>query len=92
MLSSKEIVSLISISTPPPLILWRSYRTATHPVVLCELVLLVSLVLRIAAILALLLLRKVCSSVISSLIPFAFHLIRCRLLVDVGVESDPGFT
>ena len=42
MLSMKGIVSLISISRPPPLSLWRSSRTAAHPGVLSGLVLLVS--------------------------------------------------
>ena len=41
-LSTKGIVSLISISRPPPLFLWRSCRTAAHPGVLSGLVLLVS--------------------------------------------------
>ena len=73
MLSTKGIVSLISISRPPHLYLCRSSSTAAHPGVLCGLVLLVSLVSWIAAMLTLLLLRKVSSSVISPLIPFAFH-------------------
>ena len=30
MLSTKRIISLISISRPPPLFLWRSSRTAAH--------------------------------------------------------------
>ena len=64
MLSTKGIVSLISISRPPTLVLWRSSRTATHPGVLSGLVLLVSLVSWIAAMLTLLLWRLVSSSVI----------------------------
>ena len=69
MLSTKGIVSLISISRLPPLFLWRSCRTATHPGVNCGLVSLVSLVSWIAA---MLLLRKVSSSVIFPLIPSRF--------------------
>ena len=41
--------------------------------------------------LTLLLWRKVSSSVIFPLIPFAFHCIRRRLLVGVGVETVAGF-
>ena len=44
MLSTKRIVSLISINRPPPLFLWRSCRTATHHGVLSSLVLLVGFV------------------------------------------------
>ena len=44
MLSTKGIVSLISISRPPPLLFWRSSRTADHPGVLSGFDLLVSLV------------------------------------------------
>ena len=55
MLSTKGIVSLISISRPPPLFLWRSSRTAAHPGVLGGLDLLVSLVSWIADMLTLLL-------------------------------------
>ena len=36
-------------------------------------------------------LRKVSSSVVLPLIPIAFRYISRRQLVDVGVESDPGF-
>ena len=64
MLSTNVIVSLISISRPPPLFLWRSSRSAANPGVLCGLDLLVSLVSWIAAMLTLLLWRKVSSSVI----------------------------
>ena len=41
--------------------------------------------------LTLLLCRKVSSSVIFPLIPFAFHCINRRQLVGVGVETGPGF-
>ena len=68
MLSTKGMVSLISISRPPPLFLWRSSRTAAHHGVLSGLVLLVSLDLKIAEMLTLLLWRKVSSSVILPLI------------------------
>ena len=88
MLSTKRIVSLISISKPPPLFVWRSSRTDTHPGVLSGLVLLVSLVSWIAAMLTLLLWRKVRCSVIFALIPFAFNCIRRRQLVGVGVEGS----
>ena len=91
MLSTKGIVSLISISRPPPLFLWRSSRTTAHPGVLSGLVLLVSLVSWMAAMLTLLLWRKVSSSVIFPLIPFAFHCISRRQLVGVGVETGLGF-
>ena len=91
MLSTKVIVSLISISRPSSLFLCRSSRTAAHPGVFSGLVLLVNSVSWIAAMLTLLLWRKVCSSVIFSLIPFAFHYIRCRQLVGVGIETGPGF-
>ena len=77
-LSTKGIVSLISISRPPPLFLWRSSRTAAHPGVFSSLVLLTSFVSRMAAMLTLLLWRKVSSSVILSLIPFTFYCIRRR--------------
>ena len=87
MLSTKGIVSLIGISRPPPLFLWRSSRKAAQPGVLSGLFLLVYLVSRIAAMLALLLRRKVSSSVIFPLIPFAFHCISRRQLVGVGVET-----
>ena len=43
MLPTKGILSLISISRPPPLFLRRSSRTAAHPGILGGLVLLVSL-------------------------------------------------
>ena len=91
MLSTKGILSLINISRPPPLFLWRSSCTAAHPGVLSGLDLLVSLVSGIAAMLTLLLWRKVSSSVIFPLIPFAFHCIRSRQLVGVGVKTGPGF-
>ena len=91
MLPTKGILSLISIRRPPPLFLWRSSRTAAYPGVLSDLVLLVSLVSWIVAMLTLLLLRKVSSSVIFPLIPFAFYCIRRRQLVGVGVETGPGF-
>ena len=84
-------MSLISISRPPPLFLWRSSRTAAHLGVFNSLVLLVSLVSWIAAMSTLWLWRKVSSSVIFLLIPFAFHCICRRQLVGVGVESGPGF-
>ena len=88
MLSTKGIVSLIGICWPPPLFLCRSSRTAAHPGVLCGLDLLVSW---IAAMLTLLLWRKVSSSVIFPLIPFAFHCISRRQLVSVGVENGQWF-
>ena len=91
MLSTKGIVSLISSIRPPPLFFWRSSCTAAHPGVLGCLVLLVSLVSWIAAMLTLLLRRKVSSSVILPLIPFAFHCISSRQLVGVAVETGPGF-
>ena len=84
-------MSLISIGRLPPLFLWRSSRTAAHPGVISGLVLLVSMVSWIAAMLTLLLWRKVSSSVIFPLIPFALHCIRRRQLVGVGVETGPGF-
>ena len=64
MLSTNGIVSLISISRPPPLFLWRSIRTIANPGVLSGLDLLVRLVSWIAAMLTLLLWGKVISSVI----------------------------
>ena len=88
-LSTKGIVSLISISRSPPLFLWRSSRTAVHPGVLSGFDSFVSLVYWIATMLTLLLWRKVSSSVIFPLMPFAFHCIRRRQLV--GVETCPGF-
>ena len=91
MLLTKGIMSLISISRPPPLFLRRSSRSAAHPGVFSRLVLLVSLVSWIAAILTLLLWRKVSRSVIFPLIPFVFHRISRRQLVGVGVETGPGF-
>ena len=90
MLSTKGIVSLISISKPPPLFLWRSSRAAAHPDVFSGLVLLVSLASWLAAMLTLLLWRKVSSSVIFPLIPFAFHCTSRRQLVGVVVDTDPG--
>ena len=72
---------MISISRRPPLFFWRSSRTAAHPVVLSGLDLLVSLVSWIAAMLTLLLWRKVSSSVIFPLIPFEFYCISRRQLV-----------
>ena len=92
MLSAKGIVSLISISRPTPLFLWRSNLTAAHPGVFSSLVLLVSLVSWITAMLTLLLWRKVSSSVILQRIPFAFHFISRRQLVGVVDETGPGFT
>ena len=89
MLSTKRVVSFISISRSSPLFLWRSSRTAAHPSVLSGLDLLVSLVSWIAAMLTLLLRRKVSSSVISPLIPFAFHCISRIQLVSVGFETGP---
>ena len=91
MLSMKGIVSLISISRPPSLFLRRSSSTAAHPGVFSGLVLLVSLVSWIAAMLTLLLWRKVSSSVIFLLILFAYHCINRRQLVGVGVESGPDY-
>ena len=91
MLSTKGIVYLISISRPPPLFFWRSSRTAAHPGILSGFDLLVSLVSWIAAMLTLLLWRKVSSSAIIPLIPFAFHCISRTQLVGVGVETGPGF-
>ena len=91
MLSTKGIVSLISISRPPPLFLWRSSRTAANPDIISGLDLLVSFVSWIEAILTLFLWRKVSSSVIYPLIPFAFHCIRRRQLVGVGVKTGQGF-
>ena len=88
MLSTKGIVSLISISRPPPLLLWRSSRTVAHHGVLSSLVLLVSLVSWIAA---MLLWRKVSSSVIFPQIPFVCHCISRRQLVSVCVKTGPGF-
>ena len=58
MLSMKGIVSLISTSRPPPLSLWRSRRIAAHPGVFNGLVMLASLVSRIAEMLTSLLWRK----------------------------------
>ena len=89
-MSTKGIVPLISISRLPPFFLWQSSRTAAHPGVISGLVLLVSLVSWIAAMSTLLLWRKVCSSVIFRLISFAFHCIRRRQLVGVGVETGQG--
>ena len=91
MLSTKGIVTLISISRPQPLFLWRSSRTAAHPVVLSGLDMLVSLVSWIAAMLTLLPWRKVSKSVFFPLISFAFHCISHRQLVGFGVESGQGF-
>ena len=89
--TTKGIMSLISIGRPSSLFLWRSSRTAAHPGVLCGLDLLVSLISWVAAMLTLLLWRKVCISVIFPLIPFAFHYISRRQLVGVGVKIGPGF-
>ena len=91
MLSTKVIVSSISISRSPPLFLSRSCGTSTHPGVLCGLDLLVSLVSWIAAMLTLLLWRKVSSSLIFPLIPLAFHCISRKQLVCVGVLTGQGF-
>ena len=91
MLPTKGIVSSVSISRPPPMFLWRSSRTTAHPGVFSGLVLLVSLVSMVAAMLKLLLWRKVSGSVIFPLIQFAFHCISRRQLVGVVVETGPGF-
>ena len=53
--------------------------------------LVVSMVTWIVVMLTLLPLRKVGSSVIFPLIPFAFHCISSRQLVDAGVVTDQGF-
>ena len=90
MWSTNGIVSLISISRPTPLLLWRSNCTAAHPGVFSGLDLLVSLVSWIAEMLTLLLWRKVSSYVILLFIPFAFQCISRRQLVGVGLESGPG--
>ena len=79
--SGAHHVVSISISRPPPLFLWRSSRSGAHHVVFNGLVLLVSLVSWIAAILTLLLWRKVRISVIFPLIPFAFHCTSRRQLL-----------
>ena len=84
-------MSLISISRPPPLFLWLTSHTAAHPGVVSGLDLLVSSVYWTAAMLTLLLWRKVSSSVILPLIAFALHCISRRQLVGVGVEIGPGF-
>ena len=81
MYSTKGVMSLISISRPLLLFFRRSSRTAAHPGVRCGLALSLCLVSWIAAMLTLLLWRKVSSSVIYPLIPFAFHNIRRRQLV-----------
>ena len=73
MLSTKGIVSLTSISRPPPLFLWRSSRTAAHPGVLSDLVLLVSLVSWIAAMLILLIWRKVSSYISADSVRVPLH-------------------
>ena len=90
-MSTKGIESLISISRPPPLILWRSSRTAVHPGIFNDLVLLVMLFSWIAAMLTLLLWRKVSGSVIFPLIPFALHCISRRQLVGDCAETGSGF-
>ena len=79
------------ISRQPPLFLWRSIRTPAHPGVFSGLVLLISLFFGIAAVLTLMMWSKISSSVILSLIPFAFHRIGRSQLVGVDVESSPGF-
>ena len=89
-LSAKGIVSLMSISRPPPFFLWRSSRSAAHPGIFSGLVMLISLVHWIAAMLTLLMWRKVYRSAILPLIPLAFHCISRRQLVGVGVETGPG--
>ena len=91
MLSTKGLVSLISISRPTPLFLLRSSRTSAYPDALCGLVLLVSLVSWIVAMVTLLQWRKVSSYVIFLLIAFAVHCISRRQLVGVGVETGLGF-
>ena len=83
-------MSLISIRRPPPLFMWRPIRTAAHPGIFSGLVLLVSLVSCMAEMLKFLLWRKVSSSMIFPLIPFALHCISRRQLFGVGVESGPG--
>ena len=88
MLKTKGIVYLISINRPPHLFYWRSSRTAAHPGDLSGLDLLVSLVSLIAAMLTLLLWRKVSSSVIFPLIPFAFHCISRRQLVSRPIQGS----
>ena len=90
-MSTRGIVSLISISRPMPLFLWRLSRTAAHHGVFSGLDLLVSLVSWIAAMLTLSMWRKVSSSVILPLIPIVFHCISHIHLVGVGVETGPGF-
>ena len=89
--STKGIVSLISISRPPSLSLWRSSRTAAHPDVISSLILLVSLASWIAAMFTLLLWRKVRGSVMLPLILFAFQCISRRQLVGVGAKSRVHF-
>ena len=91
MLSTKGIVSLISIGRPLTLFLWRSSRTAAHPDVLSGLDLLVSLVSWTTAMLTLFMWRKLSSSVIFPQIQFPVHCISRRQLVGVGVETGPGF-
>ena len=92
MLLTKGVVPLICISMPPPLFLWRSCCTSAHPGVFNGLVFLVSLASWIAAMLTLLLWRKVSSSVILPLIPSALHYISRRQLVGVGVKSGLWLT
>ena len=89
-LSAKGIESLISISRPPPLLLWRSSRSAAHPGVFSGLALLISLVSWTLAMLTFLLWRKICSSVIFPMIQFAFHCKSRRQLVGVDVTTGPG--
>ena len=85
------VVSLISINRQLPLFFWRLSRPAGHPGVFSDLLLLVSLPSWIAAMLTILLWRKVSTSVILPLIHFAFHCISRRQLVDDGVDCGPGF-
>ena len=91
MLSSMGIVFFISTISPPLLFSSQSSRTTANPGVFSGLALLVSLVYWIAAMLTLLLWRKVSSSVILPLIPITFQCISRRQLVGVGVKFDPGF-
>ena len=91
MLSTKGIVSLISISRPPSFFLVAVKSHSCPSWRLSGLVLLVSMVSWIAAMLTLLLWRKVSNSVIFPVIPLSFHCISHRQLVGVGVEAGLGF-
>ena len=81
MLSTKEIVSLNSITRPPHLFLWRASGTAAHPGVISGLVLLVSLFSWIAEMLTLLQWRKVSISV-------TFHCIAPRPSVPLLAQQQ----